>query len=130
VEELVSITGRIEVAIVLPVSNMERSLEFYCDTLGCEVVRDEEDAGQGRRAVTLRFGNAVIDLRIDPEMPLRRDGSRLFWSVDKFDEALAAVELAGGRVVRRMEYGVYCADPDGNAFLVRPLEPDPEEMGY
>ncbi len=118
----------IDLGISLEVTDMERSLVFYRDCLGFDVVRDEEDPGSDRRLATLRFGNAVLDL-VMVEPPVRyRPAARLFWVVEKIPEAVELIEDSGGHVQRTMEYGVHCVDPDGHPLLVIQKEPDVDEL--
>ncbi|HEY7268516.1 MAG TPA: VOC family protein [Dehalococcoidia bacterium] len=116
----------VELGISLPVGNVDRAIAFYCDYLGFDLVFDEEDPGQDRRVASVRYGNAMIDLILG-ERTERRQDARLYWFVEKLDDAIAHLEHGGGRVVRRLEYGVYCADPDGNSILVKQKDFDPEQ---
>ncbi|HXH22656.1 MAG TPA: VOC family protein [Dehalococcoidia bacterium] len=117
----------IELGAAIYVADIERSLGFYCDDLGFEVLRDEEDPGQDRRIATIRYGNVVLDL-IQGEKPGgRRETHRLFWTVDDLEVGIEHLVAAGGSVLRRLEYGVYCADPDGNVILVKLKDMDPEQ---
>jgi catechol 2,3-dioxygenase-like lactoylglutathione lyase family enzyme len=58
--------------IVLRVSDLERSIRFYQQVLGCELVKRREDLGG---MVHLRAGASLIDL-VDVQDPLGR------WAVD------------------------------------------------
>ena len=116
----------VELGISLPVSDVDRAIAFYCDCLGFDLTFDEEDPGQDRRVATVRYGNALIDLVLGGP-PERRQDYRLFWFVEKVEEAVEHLQAGGGRVVRRLEYGVYCADPDGNTILVKQKDFDPEQ---
>jgi catechol 2,3-dioxygenase-like lactoylglutathione lyase family enzyme len=116
----------VQLGITLSVSDIDRAVDFYCDCLGFELTFDEEDPGQDRRVATIRYGNALIDLVLE-DAPARRPDSRLFWLVEKLEDAVEHLQAGGGRVVRRLEYGVYCADPDGNSILVKQKDFDPEQ---
>lgn len=116
----------VELGVTLPVRDIDRAIDFYCDYLGFDFTSDEEDPGQDRRVATLRYGNALIDLVLGDDGDRRRN-HRLFWRVEKLDDALEHLMAGGGTVLRRLEYGVYCTDPDGNSILVKPKDIDPEE---
>jgi catechol 2,3-dioxygenase-like lactoylglutathione lyase family enzyme len=116
----------VELGVILPVSDVDRAVDFYCDYLGFDLLFDEEDPGQDRRVATIRYGNVLIDLVLG-EAGNRRQDQRLFWRVEKLEEALEHLMAGGGRIVRRLEYGVYCTDPDGNSILVKVKDFDPEE---
>ena len=55
--------------VVLRVRDVQRSLRFYCDVLGCHVEREVEKLG----LIQLRAGSALIDL-VDLEKPIGRLG--------------------------------------------------------
>jgi predicted enzyme related to lactoylglutathione lyase len=116
----------VEMGVVLPVVDMDRALGFYCDCLGFDFLYEEEDPADGRRQASVRYGNVVLDLVMNGDRPIGQN-CRLFWRVEKLEEALRHLEAGGGRVVRYMEYGVYCTDPEGNSILVKLKDLDPEE---
>jgi catechol 2,3-dioxygenase-like lactoylglutathione lyase family enzyme len=122
--------GVVHIALVLNVSDMDRSIAFYVDHLGFDLVKDEDDAGQDKRIVTLSFGNAVLDLVAGDPPPISKQRYRLVWEVEDLRPALQLVVAGGGRVVRQMEYGIFCADPDGNTILLTKREPEPEDLRY
>lgn len=127
--------------MVLRVRDLEASLEFYVQVLGCAEVRRVEAAG----LVQLRAGAALIDL-LPVDGPLGRAGGappgRTGHNVDhfalrleRFDEPalrahLAARGIEAGEVARR--YGadgfgpsLYVRDPDGNVVELKgPPEAD------
>ncbi len=120
----------VDVGVTLEVADVERSLAFYRDGLGFEVLRDEEDPEN--RLATLRRGNTLIDLVPGNGAKTDRDhqGFRLFWVVEDFRSALNVLIGSGGRIIRHMEYGILCRDPDGYAILMIQKEPDPEDTSY
>ncbi|NIE73464.1 VOC family protein [Pantoea sp. Ap-967] len=116
--------------LVLRVSDVQRSIAFYRDLLGCTVSRERPDLGM----VHLATGTAMIDL-VTLDGPLGRPGGagpgvqgrnlhHFCLRIEPFDEqALAAYLRAAGVVVEPAEtrYGaegeglsLYCYDPDGN----------------
>lgn len=116
----------VELGIAIAVSDMERALDFYCDHLGFDFVSEQEAGGEGQRIVTIRYGNAIVDL-VTQAGGEKRQNFRLFWTVDNLELALEHLVAGGGRVQRQMEYGVYCADPDGNTILVKLKELEPDQ---
>ncbi len=116
----------VELSVAIPVTDIDRALDFYCDHLGFEFVSEEDASGDERRIVTIRYGNVLLDLIAGaPAAP--RQNYRLLWTVDDLETALEHLKAGGGAALREMEYGVYCADPDGNMILVKIKEPDPEQ---
>lgn len=113
-----------ELGVVLSVADLERAVEFYTEFLGFEVTGEEDPSGDDRRVVTLRYGNAVLDL-VERERSGQRQNFRLVWTVGDIDAAVEHLRAGGGSIVRPMEYGMYCADPDGNLILVKQMEMDP-----
>lgn len=121
--------------LVLRVANLDRTLAFYCDMLGCAVEKRRDDIG----LVQLRAGASLIDLvpvdgRIGREggPPAGEQGRNLHHfclRIDPFDEAqirtrLAAHGCTAGPVEQR--YGaegvgpsVYLVDPDGNVVELK-----------
>lgn len=116
--------------LVLRVADLQRSLGFYRDLLGCSVSRERPDLGM----VHLATGTAMIDL-VTLDGPLGRPGGpapgeqgrnlhHFCLRIEPFDElALTAYLQAAGVRVEPAEnrYGaegegpsLYCFDPDGN----------------
>lgn len=114
----------IELGVAIPVADMERALDFYCDFLGFEFLNEEDQGGDERRIVTLRYGNILLDLVSGDAAGPSRQNFRLFWTVGKLGDALEHIQAGGGTILRTMEYGVYCTDPDGNTILVKILPED------
>ncbi|MDR9865712.1 VOC family protein [Pseudomonas baetica] len=116
--------------IVLRVADLQRSIEFYGQVFGAEVVKINEPLG----LVHLRAGTSMIDL-VDLHGELGRKGGgaagaerrnvdHFCLRIEPFDEAaliehLQAHGLSVEKAARRFGaqgYGlsVYCFDPDGN----------------
>jgi catechol 2,3-dioxygenase-like lactoylglutathione lyase family enzyme len=122
--------------VVLRVSDVGRSIAFYCGVLGCR----EERRLEGLGLVQLRAGSALIDL-VDVAGPLGRLGGgppgdsggrnmdHLALRIASFDEAalrahLAASGVAAGDVGERygaegMGPSLYIRDPDGNVVELK-----------
>ncbi|MFK0310160.1 VOC family protein [Pseudomonas sp. NPDC090233] len=116
--------------LVLRVSDLDRSVAFYRDLLGCTVSRERPDLGM----VHLATGTAMIDL-VTLDGTLGKPGGaapgaegrnlhHFCLRIEPFDEqALTAYLQAAGVAVEPAErrYGaegeglsLYCFDPDGN----------------
>lgn len=128
--------------VVLRVSDLERSLSFYCGVLGCTEERRLDELG----LIQLRAGAALIDL-VPVESPLGRAGGgpplaggrnvdHVALAVECFDEAAwrAHLERHGvepGDVAERYGAGgngpsMYVRDPDGNVIELKgPASPAP-----
>ncbi|PKA72972.1 glyoxalase/bleomycin resistance protein/dioxygenase superfamily protein [Pseudomonas baetica] len=123
--------------IVLRVADLQRSIEFYGQVFGAEVVKINEPLG----LVHLRAGTSMIDL-VDLHGELGRKGGgaagaerrnvdHFCLRIEPFDEAaliehLQAHGLSVEKAARRFGaqgYGlsVYCFDPDGNQVELKGL---------
>jgi catechol 2,3-dioxygenase-like lactoylglutathione lyase family enzyme len=121
--------------VVLRVVDVERSLGFYCDVLGCHVERRLDALG----LIQLRAGSSLIDL-VDVASPLGRAGGpppspqgrnvdHVALRIEPFDEEPLRSHLLGhgvepGEVAPR--YGaegtgpsMYVHDPDGNVIELK-----------
>lgn len=132
--------------IAISVSDMKRSLEFYRDTLGLEVVKDTRicDESIGRvigvpdakcRIVHLKLGNAFIELfeYCQPQGQNVADTLNQYdhaiihfaFGVDCFDEFILRLKRKGVEFVSEpVEFrpGVWCVyfrGPDGEMCAVR-----------
>jgi glyoxylase I family protein len=121
--------------VVLRVTDLARSLAFYRDVLGCEVVRAEERLGLWQ----LRAGRSMIDLVPvtgqlgaaggAPPGPEGRNVDHFCVRVDPFDEAairehLARHSVAAGNTEARVGAegkgpSIYISDPDGNVVELK-----------
>jgi len=122
--------------LVLRVQDLQRSISFYRELLGCDVVKRRDDLG----LVHLRAGVSMIDL-VSVDGPLGRSGGaaagasarnldHLCLRIEPFDEAAILRHLqahglsASGPV--QINFGaegsgpsIYFADPDGNAVELK-----------
>jgi lactoylglutathione lyase len=109
----------------LTVTDMDRSLRFYCDALGLELLRQTNRSG-GVTSAVLRIGDQEINIFCDPQfVPDEKDGGHSL--IDHFclevDSATiedvvaelrqAGVEVAKGPVKRRDGTSLFVSDPDG-----------------
>jgi catechol 2,3-dioxygenase-like lactoylglutathione lyase family enzyme len=126
--------------IVVPVSDVDRAKEFYCETAGFEVLVDHR-AGEDFRVVQLTPpGSAcAIALMRNPDAPGSVQGLHLVVP----DIEAARDELLGrglavsdyfhfteqgqqtGLDPQRADYGSFFAfgDPDGNGWMVQEVDP-------
>jgi catechol 2,3-dioxygenase-like lactoylglutathione lyase family enzyme len=121
--------------VVLRVTDLERSLRFYRDALGCAVERSIEALGLHQ----LRAGRALIDL-VPVDSPLGRLGGpapagsgrnvdHVALQLTGFDEAALRAHLEAhgvepGEVAQRygaegMGPSMYVRDPDGNVVELK-----------
>ncbi len=125
--------------LVLRVVNVDATLAFYCNVLGCSVERRLDDIG----LIQLRAGSALIDL-VPVSGKLGRAGGaapglggknldHFCLRIEPFDEAairrhLEAHSVAAGETAAR--YGadgvgpsIYVTDPEGNVVELKGAPP-------
>ena len=120
--------------VVLRVGDVQRSLHFYCDALGCSVERQSEALG----LYQLRAGRSLIDL-VAVASPLGKAGGpppgpgrnvdHVALRLESFDEPALRAHLAAhgvepGDVGQRygaegMGPSMYVRDPDGNVVELK-----------
>lgn len=121
--------------VVLRVADVEASLHFYCEVLGCQEERRIEELG----LIQLRAGSQLIDL-VDVEKPLGRAGGdapgasprnmdHFAVRVRRLDEVAVRAHLMEhavepGDVAPRygaegMGPSMYIRDPDGNVVELK-----------
>jgi glyoxylase I family protein len=130
--------------VVLRVSDLNRSITFYGEVLGCPVERRLDELG----LVQLRAGQSLIDL-VELESALgsagggklnadARNMDHFAVSLESFDENairahLTRFDVEAGPTERRYGAGgygpsIYLRDPDGNQIELKgPSEPDAEQ---
>lgn len=108
--------------VVLRVADIDRSIRFYSDVLGCREERRVESIG----LVQMRAGSALIDLvpGVAGELPGKGNMDHFALTITPFDPVVLTAHfakhgIAVGEVARRYGaegYGpsLYLSDPDGN----------------
>ena len=127
--------------VVLRVSDLERSVAWYTDVLGCKAERRVDKVGLAQ----MRAGRSMIDLvsmdgvigREHGPKPGPHNMHHLCLKIDRFDEA-ALVRHLESKGVKPFDiakrfgadgYGpcIYLKDPDGNWIELKgPSEPPPQ----
>jgi catechol 2,3-dioxygenase-like lactoylglutathione lyase family enzyme len=109
----------------LVISDLDRSLRFYCEGLGLELLRRSEPRADGVSSAVLKVGIQEINLFCDPDSgstqvrgPERIHHFCLAMDASKIDELVAAlrragIEIAKGPVQRRDGASLFVEDPDG-----------------
>jgi catechol 2,3-dioxygenase-like lactoylglutathione lyase family enzyme len=121
--------------VVIRVAELDRSLEFYCDVLGCRVERRDDDIG----LVQLRAGRSLIDLvPVDSQLG-RKGGDVPDRRRANMDHFCVRIEPFDGPAIQRfleshgVEAGpiesrngaegvgpsIYIQDPDGNTVELK-----------
>ncbi|MGH8202087.1 MAG: VOC family protein [Steroidobacteraceae bacterium] len=122
--------------LVLRVRNLEASVNFYLNVLGCQVAKRRDDLG----LIHIQTGTSMIDL-VSIEGPLGKKGGaapaagarnldHLCVRVEPFDEAVIRRHLAEHNVQPRgpatVNFGaegdglsLYIEDPDGNVVELK-----------
>lgn len=122
--------------VVLRVADIERSIAFYAQVLGCAVVRRRDDLG----LVHLRAGASMIDLVAIDGVLGRKGGAapgadgrnldHLCLRIEPFDDRALRAHLAAHAVVvdgaTAVNFGaegdglsLYIHDPDGNTLELK-----------
>jgi glyoxylase I family protein len=121
--------------VVLRIMDLERSLAFYCDILGCVLDRRRDDLG----LYHLRAGRAQIDLVTlagelgqkggGPARPAGRNMDHFCLRMEPFDgpalkEYLRSHGLEPGEIMQRFGAegegpSLYIQDPDGNTVELK-----------
>lgn len=112
--------------VVLRSTDMERSLAFYCDVLGCKEERRVERLG----LVQLRAGASMLDLvPAGADLPEKGNMDHVAFRVEPFDEFAIRAHLTSfgidpGETVARygaegMGPSIYIKDPDGNTVELK-----------
>ncbi len=113
--------------VVIKVADLERSIDFYCEVLGCTLDWRRDEIG----LVHLRVGTAFIDLLASEPLPPEavRNMDHLCLTIPDFDAEQARQHLLDHGVAvgaAAMRYGasgwgqsLYVTDPDGNGLELR-----------
>jgi metallothiol transferase len=111
--------------LALKVTDMDKSLAFYQQVLGLEVLRRSGPSEAGGYAAVLRAGDQMLDLfsrpdfvSADKDTPVGMDHLCLQIDAASIDDVIDVlhqeqVEVFWGPVTRRRSTSVYVYDPDG-----------------
>ncbi len=111
--------------LALKVTDMEKSLAFYQQVLGLEVLRRSGPSEAGGYAAVLRAGDQMLDLfsrpdfvSADKDTPVGMDHLCLQIDAASIDDVIDVlhqeqVEIFWGPVTRQRSTSVYVYDPDG-----------------
>ena len=111
--------------LALKVTDMEKSLAFYQQVLGLEVLRRSGPSEAGGYAAVLRAGDQMLDLfsrpdfvSADKDTPVGMDHLCLQIDAASIDDVIDVlhqeqVEVFWGPATRRRSTSVYVYDPDG-----------------
>jgi catechol 2,3-dioxygenase-like lactoylglutathione lyase family enzyme len=113
--------------VVIPVSDQERAIEFYVETLGFEK-RADAPFGNGYRWVEVAPAGAVTTIAIVPPPPGKPTGgveTGIALATDDIDADHADLKAAGvdvdaeiGRMGEPIPPMFWFRDPDGNSLLI------------
>lgn len=113
--------------VVIRAADLDRSIRFYCDVLGCREERRVESIG----LVQLRAGVSMIDLMDAENAPPEGAGNMDHFAVrvEDFDEAAIRAHLKANGIAAdevKSRYGaegdgpsLYIEDPDGNTVELK-----------
>ena len=111
--------------LALKVTDMDKSLAFYQQVLGLEVLRRSGPSEAGGYAAVLRAGDQMLDLfsrpdfvSADKDTPVGMDHLCLQIDAASIDDVIDVlhheqVEIFWGPVTRQRSTSVYVYDPDG-----------------
>ncbi len=120
-----------ELTIATQVADLDRSLAWYAEMLGCEVIYKLDDMGWAE--ITSPVPNVAIGLS-QVEKP-KTAGAVPVWSVADIDKARAALESRDVRfdgdtiTIPEMVRLATFFDPDGNAWMLSQSLMEPECNG-
>jgi catechol-2,3-dioxygenase len=126
---------------VLFVADLERSLRFYTEVFGMEVIAQEPRANAAFLRLPRSDNHHDLGLfGVGTQAPPKRRGGiglyHLAWQLDTIDELAAAREilLDSGAYTGESSHGatksIYGADPDGNEFEIMWMLPRSEWGDY
>ena len=124
------------------VKNMNQSLHFYCDVLGCKKIFEMHDLNDKPWIVYLRIqGSYYVELFHGGDRPLETDDRSIFFmhmcfEVDNVQEIATKITDSGYELVtapkKGRDLGDHCMakDPDGNLVEFVTMHPDAPQLKY
>lgn len=124
--------------VAYPIQDRRRSISFYRDLLGVEVIPSMVD---GQRVIWTRMGDGSMLHLIEAAEAGATDRFHAAFEVDDFDAALAAMQAEGLAIESQGERHdgqryFFIRDPDGNRVELttpsnlRPTSRIADELGY
>lgn len=103
--------------IFIPVSDIEKARDWYCDILGLKV-KDEIQFGH-LYVIPLDGTNIVLDSKIYSEEKIFR-APAFHFNTNNIEEAFQYMENKGVNLITEIEHNHYFnfKDPDGNILMV------------
>ena len=120
--------------VVIRVADLDRSIKFYCDILGCQIILRREDLGlyhlqAGQAQIDLVTIDGVLGQKFRLPNPDRPNVDHFCLRIEPFDtpalvDYLASHDLETSEVANRFGsegYGpsLYVEDPDGNTVELK-----------
>ncbi len=121
--------------LALKVTDMDKTLHFYHQVLGMELLRTSGPNAEGGRSAVLQAGGQKIDVfyrpdfvSADKDKPVGMDHLCLIMETDAVEDIMtelqqADVEIFWGPVERHGSTSVYVYDPDGVHVELRVVAP-------
>jgi len=121
--------------LALKVTDMDKTLHFYHQVLGMELLRTSGPNAEGGRSAVLQAGGQKIDVfyrpdfvSADKDKPVGMDHLCLIMETDSVEDIMtelqqADVEIFWGPVERHGSTSVYVYDPDGVHVELRVVAP-------
>ena len=128
--------------IGLKVTDMDKSLHFYHDVLGLDLLRTSGPSEHGGRSAAVRAGGQTLDLfsrpdfvPADKDKPVGMDHLCLTVEASSVEDLMAYLQEAGveifwAPVVRHNSTSVYVYDPDGVHVELRLENPHQREREF
>ena len=106
--------------VALRCADVRRSLAFYAEVLGLEVLKENFTEDGLARSAWLRAGDVIVMLerQLAGGGPQEGSGHLLAFAVDDLDTWEKRLAAAGVAIEQRSEWSLYFNDPDGHRVAV------------